>query len=178
MLAFGTLAKLKSMSGQNIEWSDPQGATTNFQLYMDEVGNTVTARTEKTAQRMVQEARQCVKQAETIALDAIEQRTGDSLSEIGSMSAAAQKTGVDAIVGARDAALPMLKTHDTGDPSGRRQAIKEIGAWNARMKEEGKPQMTITLKDVMRRVKARRRQNRMSGKEREKGALQAETWGI
>lgn len=37
-LAFGTLAKLKSMSGQNIEWSDPQGATTNFQLYMDEVG--------------------------------------------------------------------------------------------------------------------------------------------
>lgn len=72
----------------------------------------------------------------------------------------------------------VLKTHDTGDPSGRRQAIKEIGAWNARMKEEGKPQMTITLKDVMRRVKARRRQNRMSGKEREKGALQAETWGI
>lgn len=72
----------------------------------------------------------------------------------------------------------VLKTHDTGDPSGRRQAIKEIGEWNARMKEEGKPQMTITLKDVMRRVKARRRQNRMSGKEREKGARQAETWGI
>ncbi|WP_165079240.1 MULTISPECIES: PLxRFG domain-containing protein [unclassified Desulfovibrio] len=71
-----------------------------------------------------------------------------------------------------------LKTHDTGDPSGRRQAIKEIEAWNAKMREEGKPQMTITLQDVMRRVKARRRQNRVNDKQREKGARQAEVWGV
>lgn len=91
--------------------------------------NTVTARTEKTAQRMVQEARQCVKQAETIALDAIEQRTGDSLSEIGSMSAAAQKTGVDAIVGARDAAL----TDVTG---AKEKALSEIAEEVALARED------------------------------------------
>lgn len=37
-LSFGAVAKLKSMSGQGIEWSDPQGAATNFQLYTEGVG--------------------------------------------------------------------------------------------------------------------------------------------
>ena len=77
-----------------------------------------------------------------------------------------------------DLTLLALKTHDTGDPSGRKQAIKEIEAWNAKMRKEGKPQMTISLQDVMRRVKARRRQNRVNDKQREKGARQAEVWGV
>ncbi|WP_206214224.1 hypothetical protein, partial [Desulfovibrio sp. ZJ369] len=64
------------------------------------------------------------------------------------------------------------------DPAGRREAIREIARWNEKMKDEGKPHMLISFKDVMRRVKARRRQNRVSGKQKEKGARQAEIWGI
>lgn len=37
-LSFGALAKLKSMSGKNIDWSDPNGAATFYQLYMEGVG--------------------------------------------------------------------------------------------------------------------------------------------
>lgn len=33
VLAFGALAKLKSMSGPHVAWSDPQGAALNLQLY-------------------------------------------------------------------------------------------------------------------------------------------------
>lgn len=73
--------------------------------------------------------------------------------------------------------LMALKTHDTGDPSGRKQAIKEIEAWNAKMRKEGKPQMIIKFEDVMRRVRSRRGQN-LGRKEQEKGARQAEVWGI
>lgn len=36
-LAFGAIAKLKAMSGQHVEWSDAQGASTNYQLYQDGV---------------------------------------------------------------------------------------------------------------------------------------------
>lgn len=35
ILAFGAIAKLKSMSGQFIEWSDPQGANVYYQLYQE-----------------------------------------------------------------------------------------------------------------------------------------------
>lgn len=38
ILSFGVLAKLKSMSGKNIDWSDPNGAATFYQLYMEGVG--------------------------------------------------------------------------------------------------------------------------------------------
>lgn len=38
ILSFGAVAKLKSMSGQKIDWSDPNGATTNYQLYLEGVG--------------------------------------------------------------------------------------------------------------------------------------------
>lgn len=38
ILSFGAVAKLKSMSGQKIEWSDPNGAATNYQLYLEGVG--------------------------------------------------------------------------------------------------------------------------------------------
>ncbi|WP_165178211.1 PLxRFG domain-containing protein, partial [Desulfovibrio sp. ZJ369] len=48
-----------------------------------------------------------------------------------------------------------LRTYDTGDPAGRREAIREIARWNEKMKDEGKPHMLISFKDVMRRVKAR-----------------------
>jgi hypothetical protein len=35
VLAFGSLAKLKSMSGRSVEWSDIQGAQINNQLYIE-----------------------------------------------------------------------------------------------------------------------------------------------
>jgi hypothetical protein len=37
VLAFGALAKLKAMSGRNIEWADVQGAQINNQLYIEGV---------------------------------------------------------------------------------------------------------------------------------------------
>lgn len=70
-----------------------------------------------------------------------------------------------------------LKTYDTGDLAGRRETIKRIGEWNEKMKAEGKPHMLINLKDVMRRVKARRRENRITPKTmRERERIQA-VWG-
>lgn len=76
-----------------------------------------------------------------------------------------------------DLAVMVLKTHDTGDPSGRRQALKDMQTWNAKMREESKPQMTIKFEDVMRRVRSRRGQN-LGRKEQMKGARQLEVWGI
>lgn len=70
-----------------------------------------------------------------------------------------------------------LKTYDTGDLAGRREAVSRIGEWNEKMKAEGKPHMLINLKDVMRRVKARRRENRITPKSiRERERTQA-VWG-
>lgn len=37
VLAFGALAKIKSMSGQGIQWADAQGAALNLQLYTEGV---------------------------------------------------------------------------------------------------------------------------------------------
>lgn len=37
-LVFGVLAKLKAMSGQKIEWTDPQGAAMNYELYQQGLG--------------------------------------------------------------------------------------------------------------------------------------------
>lgn len=61
-----------------------------------------------------------------------------------------------------------LKTYDTGDPAGWREANRELREWNEKMKAEGKPHMLITLKDVMRRVKSRRRENRVTPKAMQK----------
>lgn len=70
-----------------------------------------------------------------------------------------------------------LKTYDTGDLAGRREAVRRIGEWNEKMKAEGKPHMLINLKDVMRRVKARWRENRVTPKTvRERERTQA-VWG-
>jgi len=67
-----------------------------------------------------------------------------------------------------------LKTVDTGDPAGRKEMLKDLKDWNSRMKEEGKPNMLIAPKEVIRRVKARRRENRPTPKNlREKARLQA-----
>jgi hypothetical protein len=67
-----------------------------------------------------------------------------------------------------------LKTVDTGDPAGRKEMLKDLKDWNSRMKEEGKANMIIAPKEVIRRVKARRRENRPTPKNlREKARLQA-----
>lgn len=70
-----------------------------------------------------------------------------------------------------------LKTVDTGEPAGRQGMLRELRTWNKRMKAEGKPHMLITLKDVMRRVKARRRENRATPKAMQKQRAQAAVWG-
>ena len=48
-LAFGAIAKLKAMSGQNVEWSDQQGASVNYQLYQD---GSVKAKSRKYRKRL------------------------------------------------------------------------------------------------------------------------------
>ena len=69
-----------------------------------------------------------------------------------------------------------LKTVDTGDPAGRKEMLKDLKDWNSRMKEEGKANMLIAPKEVIRRVKARRRENRPTPKNlREKVRMQ-EAW--
>lgn len=35
ILAFGTIGKIKAMSGNHVDWSDPQGANTYYQLYQE-----------------------------------------------------------------------------------------------------------------------------------------------
>ena len=70
-----------------------------------------------------------------------------------------------------------LKTYDTGDPAGRREVNRELREWNERMKAEGKPHMLINLKDVMRRVKSRRRENRTTPKAMQKRERQQAVWG-
>ena len=71
-----------------------------------------------------------------------------------------------------------LKTYDTGKPDGRIAMMQELRVWNKRMQAEGKPHMLIQPKDVLRRVKARRRENRATPKQRQKGAMQMAAWGV
>lgn len=71
-----------------------------------------------------------------------------------------------------------LKSFDTGKPDGRIAMMHELRAWNKRMQAEGKPHMLIQPKDVLRRVKSRRRENRATPKQRQKGAVQMATWGV
>lgn len=71
-----------------------------------------------------------------------------------------------------------LKSFDTGKPDGRIAMMHELRAWNKRMQAEGKPYMLIQPKDVLRRVKSRRRENRATPKQRQKGAMQMAAWGI
>ena len=71
----------------------------------------------------------------------------------------------------------MLKTYDTGDLAGRREANRKLREWNEKMKAEGKPHMLIKLKDVLRRVKSRRRENRVTPKAIQKREWQQAIWG-
>lgn len=77
-----------------------------------------------------------------------------------------------------DLAVLALKTVDTGDPAGRAEMVQELRGWNDRMKAEGKGHMLITFKDVMRSVKSRRRENRLTPKTARRRAAQAEVWGV
>ena len=71
-----------------------------------------------------------------------------------------------------------LKSFDTGKLDGRIAMMQELRVWNKRMQAEGKPYMLIQPKDVLRRVKSRRRENRATPKQRQKGAVQMAAWGI
>ena len=71
-----------------------------------------------------------------------------------------------------------LKSFDTGKPDGRIAMMQELRVWNKRMQAEGKPHMLIQPKDVLRRVKSRRRENRATPKQRQKGTVQMATWGV
>ena len=71
-----------------------------------------------------------------------------------------------------------LKSFDTGKLDGRIAMMQELRVWNKRMQAEGKPYMLIQPKDVLRRVKSRRRENRATPKQRQKGAVQMATWGV
>ena len=76
-----------------------------------------------------------------------------------------------------DLTVLALKTADTGEPAGRQEMLRELRTWNERMKAEGKPHMLINLKDVMKRVKSRRRENRPTPKAMQKQRAQAAVWG-
>ncbi|MCI7617225.1 PLxRFG domain-containing protein [Desulfovibrio piger] len=65
-----------------------------------------------------------------------------------------------------------------GRPYMMRELQKKLQAWNKEMEAEGKPAMKIMPKDVLRRVAARRRENRPTRDQREKGAAQMATWGV
>ena len=65
-----------------------------------------------------------------------------------------------------------------GRPYMMRELHKKLQAWNKEMEAEGKPAMKIMPKDVLRRVAARRRENRPTRDQREKGAAQMATWGV
>lgn len=71
-------------------------------------------------------------------------------------------------------AAKMLKAREEGSSSAEvRQDMRE---WNARIKEDGKPWMMIKMEDVQRRMSARRRENRLSKRERPRKAVQAQIW--
>ena len=65
-----------------------------------------------------------------------------------------------------------------GRPYMMRELQKKLQTWNKEMEAEGKPAMKIMPKDVLRRVAARRRENRPTRDQREKGAAQMATWGV
>lgn len=65
-----------------------------------------------------------------------------------------------------------------GRPYMMRELQEKLQTWNKEMEAEGKPAMKIMPKDVLRRVAARRRENRPTRDQREKGAAQMATWGV
>ena len=75
-------------------------------------------------------------------------------------------------------AVLALKSIDTGTPDGRIAMMKALRAWNREMEKAGKSHMLIQPKDVSRQVKSRRRENRPSPRQLQKGAAQLAMWGV
>ena len=65
-----------------------------------------------------------------------------------------------------------------GRPYMMRELRKRLTAWNAEMEAAGRADRKIQPKDVLRRVASRRRQNRPTPMQREKGAAQLALWGV
>ena len=77
-----------------------------------------------------------------------------------------------------DLTVMALKSTDTGNPEGRSRMLRELRAWNDKMKAEGKLHMIIKIQDVQRRVLSRRRENRPTPKQKQKGTAYAQVWGL
>lgn len=71
--------------------------------------HTVIHRTEKTAQHMVQEGRNCIRQETSTSLEAIEKRAGHSLSEISRAASDAQHTATETIRTVKNVALEEIR---------------------------------------------------------------------
>lgn len=70
-----------------------------------------------------------------------------------------------------------LRSYDTGTPTGKLEMRKRMREWNARMEAEGKPDMLIHEKEVMRRVKSRRRENRVTPETVRQREYRQAVWG-
>lgn len=75
-------------------------------------------------------------------------------------------------------AVKMLKGLEAGDTSVKGEIMREIKAWNKRVKEEGTYAMTINLKEVMTRARNRRAAKSNSPKQQMRNAYQKEAWGF
>ncbi|MFI3270813.1 MAG: PLxRFG domain-containing protein [Pseudomonadota bacterium] len=71
-----------------------------------------------------------------------------------------------------------LKTYDTGKADGRLEAMSEMRKWNEKMDKEGRRHMIISARDIERRVKSRRRENKPTAKTLEAKERQQRVWGI
>ena len=69
-----------------------------------------------------------------------------------------------------------LEALDKQDGKKRHEMIQRMNAWNAEMKEAGKTHMLIKLSDVERRIKARRRGNKVTPKSMVKKQQYESTW--
>lgn len=77
-----------------------------------------------------------------------------------------------------DLTVLWLEAMDGKRPAARGEAMRMMREWNTKVSSKGDAHMMITLKDVLRRAKARRRENRpMPGNLREK-QRQQDIWGI
>jgi|GEM_PF-2790455 len=77
-----------------------------------------------------------------------------------------------------DIVVELLKAQKTKDAKQAAritaEAKREVAAWNKKMEREKKPHMTISTKDIVRRMKARQAENKP---DKEKARRYAEVWG-
>lgn len=74
--------------------------------------------------------------------------------------------------------IPLLNQLDGKDPDGRKKSMEMVKEWNEKMRREEKPNMIIPYEEVTRLAKSRRRQNKATPKQREKGSRQRDAWGL